>query len=32
MKRRVEPGRYHLWVGGSAAATLQTEFELIADE
>ncbi len=28
MKRRVEPGRFHLFVGGSSRATLQAEFSL----
>ena len=29
MKRKAEPGRFHLWVGGHAGSTLQTEFELL---
>ena len=32
MKRKPEAGRFHLWVGGSAAATLHTEFELLESE
>ena len=28
MKRRVEPGRFHLFVGGSSRAALQSEFAL----
>ena len=30
MKRILEPGQFHAWVGGSSAAELQTEFELVA--
>jgi beta-glucosidase len=29
MKRKAEPGQFHLWVGGNASATLQAEFELL---
>ena len=28
MKSRTEPGRFHVWVGGSSAAQLRTEFEI----
>jgi len=28
LKRVVEPGHFHAWIGGDAAATLQTEFEV----
>lgn len=30
-RRKTELGRFHLWVGGSSAANLRTEFELISD-
>ncbi|MCH1570425.1 MAG: fibronectin type III-like domain-contianing protein, partial [Longimicrobiales bacterium] len=29
MKRKAEPGQFHLWVGGNASANLQAEFELL---
>ena len=28
MRRRTEPGRFHVWVGGSSMAQLRTEFEI----
>jgi beta-glucosidase len=28
-RRRVEPGRFHLWAGGHSACTLQAEFEVV---
>ena len=28
MRPRTEPGRFHVWVGGSSAAQLRTEFEI----
>jgi beta-glucosidase len=31
MKRVVEPGWFHVWIGGSSAATLRTEFEVVTD-
>ena len=27
---RTEPGHFHAWIGGSSAATLRTEFEVVA--
>lgn len=32
MKKKTEPGRFHLWVGGHAATTHHTEFEILDDE
>ncbi len=31
MQRLVEPGRFRAWIGGSSAAELMTEFELVAE-
>ena len=28
MRRRTEPGRFHLWIGGSSTAHLRAEFEI----
>jgi len=28
MRRRTEPGRFHVWIGGSSEAQLRTEFEI----
>jgi len=29
MRRRAEPGRFHVWIGGSSDAQLRSEFELL---
>jgi beta-glucosidase len=30
LRRKAEPGRFHVWIGGSSDAELRTEFELLS--
>ena len=32
MRRTVEPGEFHAWIGGSSDTELRTEFRIIASD
>ena len=32
MKRRIEPGEFHVWIGGSSATELRSGFRLVAND